>query len=58
MRDPFLSFRSGGRGVVLSYVVVGNRKKVESELEVLLVLLRSIPPEMPARAVDDADVPI
>ena len=40
------------------YVVVGNRKEVKSELEVLLVLFRSISQEVPARAVDDADVPV
>ena len=39
-------------------VVVGNRKEVKSELEVLLVLFRSISQEVPARAVDDADVPV
>ena len=39
-------------------VVVGNRKEVKSELDVLLVLFRSISQEVPARAVDDADVPV
>ena len=39
-------------------VVVGNRKEVKSELEVFLVLFRSISQEVSARAVDDADVPI
>ena len=39
-------------------VVVGNRKEVKSELEVLLVLFRIISQEVPARAVDDAYVPI
>ena len=39
-------------------VVIGYRKEVKSELEVLLVLFRSISQEVPARAVDDADVPL
>ena len=39
-------------------VINGNRKEIKSELEVLLVLFRSISQEVPARAVDDADVPI
>ena len=38
-------------------VIIGNRKEVKSELEVPLVLCRSISQEVPARAVDDADVP-
>ena len=38
-------------------VVVGNRKEVKSELEVLLVLFRIISQQVPARAIDDADVP-
>ena len=40
------------------YVVIGNRKEVKSELGVLLVLFCSISQEVPARAVDDADVPV
>ena len=39
-------------------VVVGNRKEVKSELDVLLVLFRIISQEVTARAVDDADVPV
>ena len=39
-------------------VVVGNRKEVKSELEVLLILFRIISQEVLARAVDDAGVPI
>ena len=39
-------------------VLVGNRKEVKSELEVLLVLFRIITQEVPARAIDDADVPV
>ena len=37
-------------------VIVGNRKEVKSVLDEFLVLLRSISQEVPARAVDDADV--
>ena len=39
-------------------VVAGNRKEVKSELEVLLVFFRIISQEVPARAIDDAGVPI
>ena len=39
-------------------VVVGNRKEVKSELDVLLVLFRFISQEVTACAVDDADVPV
>ena len=39
-------------------VVIGNRKEVKSVLEVSLVLFRSISQEVPACAVDDADVPV
>ena len=39
-------------------VVIGNRKEVKSVLDEFLVLLRSISQEVPARAVDDADVPV
>ena len=38
--------------------VIGNRKEVKSVLDEFLVLLRSISQEVPARAVDDADVPV
>ena len=38
--------------------VVGNRKEVKSVLEVSLVLFRSVSHEVPACAVDDADVPV
>ena len=40
------------------YVVIGNREEIESVLDEFLVLLRSILQEVPARAVDDADVPV
>ena len=39
-------------------VVIGNRKEIESALDVFLVLLRSILQEVLACAVDNADVPI
>ena len=39
-------------------VVVGNREEIESVFDEFLVLLRSISQEVPARAADDADVPV
>ena len=39
-------------------VVVGNREEVKSVLDEFLVFIRSISQEVPARAVDDADVPV
>ena len=39
-------------------VIIGNRKEVKSVLDESLVLFRSISQEVPARAVDDADVPV
>ena len=39
-------------------VVVGNREEIRGALDKFLVLLCSISQEVPARAVDDADVPI
>ena len=45
-------------GSTFLYIVVGNRKEVKSELEVLLVLFRIISQEVTARAVDDAGVPV
>ena len=39
-------------------VVAGNRKEVNSVLDEFLVFIRSISQEVPARAVDDADVPV
>ena len=39
-------------------VVIGNREEIESILDKFLVLLRSILHEVPARAVDYADVPV
>ena len=40
------------------YVVVGNREEIHGVLDKFLVLLRSVSQEVPARAVDDADVPV
>ena len=37
--------------------VVWNRKKIHGVLDKFLVLLRSVSQEVPARAVDDANVP-
>ena len=39
-------------------IIIGNRKKVKNVLEVSFVLFRSISQEVPACAVDDADVPV
>ena len=39
-------------------VLTGNREEIESVLDEFLVLLRPITQEVPARAVDDADVPV
>ena len=39
-------------------VIIRGRKEVKSVLDVFLVLLRSISQEVPARSVDDADVPV
>ena len=39
-------------------VAIGNREEIESVSNEFLVLLRSILQEVPARAVDDADVPV
>ena len=40
------------------YVVVGNREEIHGVLDKFLVLLCSVSQEVPARAVDDADVPV
>ena len=45
-------------GSPLLDVVIGNREEIESVLDKFLVLLRSISQEVPARAVDDADIPV
>ena len=39
-------------------VVIGNREEIDDVLDKFLVLLRSVSQEVPARAVDDADVPV
>ena len=46
VRSPFL------------YIVVRNRKEVHRVLDEFLILTSSISQEVPARAVDDADVPV
>ena len=40
------------------YVVVRNREEIHSVLDKFLVLLCSVSQEKPARAIDDADVPV
>ena len=40
------------------YEVVGNREEIHGVLDKFLVLLRSVSQEGPARAADDADVPV
>ena len=44
-------------GLQFLYVVVRNRKEIHCVLNEFLVVLRSVAQEVPARAVDDADVP-
>ena len=40
------------------YIVVGNREEIHSVLDKFLVLLCSVSQEVPACAIDDADVPV
>ena len=40
------------------YVVIGKREEIHGVLDKFLVLLSSFTQEVPARAVDDADVPV
>ena len=40
------------------YVVIRNREKIHGVLDRFLVLLCSVSQEVPARAIDDADVPV
>ena len=40
------------------YVVIRNREEIHGVLDKFLVLLRSVSQEVPARAIDDADVPV
>ena len=44
--------------LVFLCVVVRNREEIHGVLDKFLVLLRSVSQEVPARAVDDADVPV
>ena len=46
VRSPFLD------------VVIGNREEIHGVLDKFFVFLRSVLQEVPARAVDDADVPV
>ena len=46
VRSPFL------------YIIVRNREKVHRVLDGFLIFLCSLSQEVPARAVDDADVPV
>ena len=39
-------------------VVVGNREEIHGVLDKFLVLLCSVSQEVPARAIDDTDVPV
>ena len=40
------------------YVVMRNREEIHGVLDKFLVLLRSVSQEVPARAIDDAGVPV
>ena len=40
------------------YVVIRNKEEIHSVLDKFIVLLRSVAQEVPARAIDDADVPV
>ena len=39
-------------------VVIGNREEIHGAVDKFLVFLRSVSQDVPARAVDDADVPV
>ena len=52
------SSRNGAREVALFCTIVRNRKEVHRVLDEFLILLSSISQEVPARAVDDADVSV
>ena len=39
-------------------VVIGNREEIHGVLDKFLVLFRSVSQEVPARAIDDANVPV
>ena len=55
---PFLLPMAVPVGSSFSCIVAGNRKEINSVFDELLVLIRSISQEVPARAVDNADVPV
>ena len=55
---PFLLPVAVAVGSPFLDVIIGNRQEVKSVLEVSLVLFRSISQEVPACAVDDANVPV
>ena len=57
-RGPLASSRNGARGVAFLYLVVRIREEIHGVLDKFLVLLCSVSQEVPARAVDDADVPV
>ena len=40
------------------YVVIRNREEIHGVLDKIFVLLRSVSQEVPARAIDDAGVPV
>ena len=40
------------------YVVIRNREEIHGVLDKFLVLLPSVSQEVPARAIDDADIPV
>ena len=45
-------------GSTFLYIVIRNREEIHGVLDKFLVLLRSVAQEVPARAVDYADVPV
>ena len=40
------------------YAVIRNREEIHGVLDKFIVLLRSVSQEVPARAIDDADIPV
>ena len=55
---PFLLPEAVPVGSPFLYVEVRNREEIHGVLDKFLVLFRSISQEVPACAVDDADVPV
>ena len=55
---PWLLSVTVPMGSPFLYVVIRNRQEIRSVLDKFLVLLCSFSQEVPARAIDDADVPI